>query len=132
MSLNKEIFEKLNPPNLMEFKRFKKKKSMSESCKKEIENAKKLIRSEIKLSEWKNSKYSETNICEELFSKCQDTIDRVTVKDFTISEFLSKYQQGNKPVIIQNIVKKWNNKNFWNFKKKKNQLWKLQKPKEKN
>ena len=90
---------------------------MSESCKKEITKSKKAIRSEISISDWNKSKYSETKICEQLFSQCEDTIDRVNVSDFTISEFLQNYQQGNKPVIIKNIVKKWNDPSFWNWDK---------------
>ena len=112
-----EIDKKLNPPNLNEFKRFNKNKKMSESCKKEITKSKKAIRSEISISDWNKSKYSETKICEQLFSQCEDTIDRVNVSDFTISEFLQNYQQGNKPVIIKNIVKKWNDPSFWNWDK---------------
>ena len=107
--------QKLNRPNLQKYPRFDPKSSLSSSAKSEIKKSKKLIRSELSSSDWNKANYFASNICEELFDNCVDTIDRVKYKDFTISEFLLKYQQGNKPLIIQNVAEQWNANSFWNW-----------------
>lgn len=117
MEKSTKVHKKLNAPILEKVRKFRPKKPISDKCQKLIDKSKKQIRSELKLNEWSKMNFAQTNICERLFMSCNDTIERVKVKNFTTCEFLEKYQKGNKPVIIKNIAKKWNNSSFWKWKR---------------
>lgn len=117
MEKSTKVHKKLNAPILEKIRRFKQKKPISSKCQKHIEKSKKLIRSELNPKDWNKQNFVDTNICEQLFESCNDTIERVKVKHFTTTQFLEKYQKGNRPVIIRNIAKKWNSRSFWEWKK---------------
>lgn len=46
----------------------------------------------------------------------RDTIERVHVNDFTVEEFLEKYEKGSRPVIIQGVTHNWLAKERWTIK----------------
>ena len=46
----------------------------------------------------------------------KDTIERIDVNDFTVEQFIEKYEKGSKPVIITGVVSQWPAKKEWGVK----------------
>ena len=36
-----------------------------------------------------------------------DTIERISVNDLTVEEFIERYERGNRPVIITGVTETW-------------------------
>ena len=42
-----------------------------------------------------------------------DTIERVHVNDYTVEEFIEKYERGHRPCIIQGVTDTWPGLTEW-------------------
>lgn len=64
------------------------------------------------LEEWsKDGYYQKSEVCDRILKSrdpnFKDTIERIHVDEYTIDEFLEKFERGSRPVIIQGLVQRW-------------------------
>jgi histone arginine demethylase JMJD6 len=108
--MKSEMFEE----SILKGHRIHKKKQNNKSESK-ILKAKKSVRSHIKIDNWGKDQYWNTSVCEDLYKSCEDTIERRSYKDFSISEFIEQYQVPNKPVMITGAIQAWKSEKFWDW-----------------
>ena len=46
----------------------------------------------------------------------RDTIERISVSDLTVEEFIERYERGNRPVIITGVTETWAGTQEWQLK----------------
>ena len=91
---------------------------MSESAEAEINKAKEMQRSEMKLKEWGINKFYKDDWCQRMLENppqshleiCYENYDELSVEDFKL-----KYESLSKPLIIKGVTKNWKAKESWNF-----------------
>lgn len=115
MEVSSKVRKKLNAPILEKRRRFRKETPLSKATQRRLRKAKRRVRSELREGEWGRRNFAESDVCERLFAECEDSIERVKLRDFAEGEFLRKHQQGNRPVIIRGLAKKWNRGGFWDW-----------------
>lgn len=69
---------------------------------------------DLNLTDWQKNHYFETSHCQDLYN-CDDKIERRNCENLSYGEFMEEYEKKNKPLIIQNITKKYFDESKWNF-----------------
>ena len=70
---------------------------------------------ETRSSEWSKDKLYKIDLSEKLLRQCPDEIERIDCKDFTVEEFIEKYESKNQPVVIRGLAEGWKREKYWTF-----------------
>ena len=68
------------------------------------------------MASWTAANYCDTDVLEKLYAGCIENIDRIEAAEFSVQEFREKYDEANKPCIIQGCLDdKWDFEKNWSW-----------------